>query len=666
MSEPLRKKGVNSRASWTVLPSIGLVCASLTLLFLCAPCAYPADIVLARAATSPSRPQRQLQTAAEFYGVNLKVVTLSGLGDNALNQALDENDTKAVAIEAQALGLVDQKSFLLRMSHHDGVSLLIMGVTPETSAALLSTWSDGAVLGGRYLHGQGTLRYMAGTFEKFTHQLTGTQIPYPRQDACGLVLRDPNSAKLITTIESASGTSPVFIETTLRQRDIFLASAEPGPEEKTPEASIPGLINSFAELAPAFIFVRYSAAESAWHAINHYANLTIDDPWLREPYGNLSYRGLLAEMVKHNFHSTIAFIPWNYDRNKPEVVSLVRDNPERFSISIHGDNHDHKEFTDYSSRPLEVQKAVLRESLARMDRFSVMTGIPYDKVMVFPHSIAPEKTLAALRDENYLGTVNSSNVPMDTARPSDVLFDLRASTLSFGDFSSTRRYSLEGELPPALIRMNMFLDNPLLFYVHEMFFASGIGAFDAEADYVNKLQPETRWRGLGEVIRNLFVVKLRADKNYDVLSFAGTISLENTSGRDSVFFVRKEETERPAMVTVDGASWPYSLRGKYLETKIPIKAGAVRTLSISYRNSQDSMPGTAETSSFRIYCLRIASDFRDITLSRFGPGRSVIHLYEEHGRPLALVLAGTLMFVTVSCILGVRRLRLAMRNRVIG
>ena len=101
----------------------------------------------------------------------------------------------------------------------------------------------------------------------------------------------------------------------------------------------------------------------------HYANLTIDDPWLTEPYGHLGYRALLEEMEKHNFHTTLAFIPWNYDRSEEDVVKLVRAHPERYSISIHGDNHTHREFGDYRVSPLPEQITSLKQAVARMDRF---------------------------------------------------------------------------------------------------------------------------------------------------------------------------------------------------------------------------------------------------------------------------------------------------------
>ena len=90
-------------------------------------------------------------------------------------------------------------------------------------------------------------------------------------------------------------------------------------------------------------------SEAAWHTPGLYANLTIDDPWLTEPYGHLIYKGLLNEMEKADFHTTIAFIPWNYDRSEDEVAALFREHPDRFSVCIHGNNHDHREFYKYKT-----------------------------------------------------------------------------------------------------------------------------------------------------------------------------------------------------------------------------------------------------------------------------------------------------------------------------
>ena len=104
----------------------------------------------------------------------------------------------------------------------------------------------------------------------------------------------------------------------------------------------------FSEIVSIMMFLRYSCADECWHREIDYANLTIDDPFLVEPYGNLEFKGLLTSMETHNFDTTIAYIPWNYDRSNPKVAKLFLDHPDRYSIVIHGNNHDHYEFYKYN------------------------------------------------------------------------------------------------------------------------------------------------------------------------------------------------------------------------------------------------------------------------------------------------------------------------------
>ena len=156
------------------------------------------------------------------------------------------------------------------------------------------------------------------------------------------------------------------------------------PSANGPRPAGKKLQDAFSSIAELMMFVKQAAGAAAWRTPGHYANLTIDDPWLTDPYGNLSYAGLLTEMEKHNFHTTIAFIPWNFDRSKPDVVSIFREHPDRYSISIHGNNHNHREFDQYSVQPLSKHGDNIKQALARMEAFKELTGIPYDRVMVFP------------------------------------------------------------------------------------------------------------------------------------------------------------------------------------------------------------------------------------------------------------------------------------------
>jgi hypothetical protein len=353
--------------------------------------------------------------------------------------------------------------------------------------------------------------------------------------------------------------------------------------------------------------------------------MTIDDASLREPFGHVDYNRLLREMERHNFHTTIAFIPWNFDRSEASVVSLFQAHRDRYSICLHGNNHDHREFGPYSSRPLDGQIKNVKQGLARMARFRELTHLEYDPVMVFPHAVAPERTFAVLKRYNFLATANSLNVPLDAAAPSNPEFALRTSTMAFTGFPSLRRYSAEASIPEAQIAVDAFLGNPMLFYVHQNFFASGIGAFNAVADRVNRLRPGTQWRSLGFIARHLYLEKVRADGNYDVRAYSRIIRLDNVHQHAATFFVeRQEHFDLPLRVMVDGQEHTYERSADQLRLRLDIPAGETREISIVYENHFNIADTDVSKRSFRINTIRRLSDFRDDVVSKSEIGRWLI------------------------------------------
>ena len=610
------------------------------LLFLLGARSHSSDIVLIRSVGAPLTEQHKLEAVTQFYGLNLEVIAAGG-DDAAFSRVVQQGVTLAVAVEANALAVVNQETLLRALHRRSGesVPLLILGITSDTDATLLKTWSGGAVIGCRRLESLRRLQYAVGGVSGITQQLKDVDIPFPGHGAFYLALGEQSQVQVIATVRDDHPV-PVFIESDLHRQPVFLAS-QTSSYDSMAERDAENIVTAFTEVAPEMMFVKRSAGERGWHALHHYANLTIDDPWLRESYGQLNYRSLLEEMDKHNFHTTIAFIPWNYDRSQPEVVSLVRGHPERFSICIHGNNHDHKEFADLHSKPLALQVNDLKQSLARMEKFQRLTGIPYDDVFVFPHSIGSEKVLEELKTYNFLATINSSNVPMDRRRPSSLLFALRPVTLGFADFPSIMRYPAAMPAPNVFIRINEFLDNPLFFYTHHDFFITGMKAFDGMADEVNNIEPDIRWRSVGDIVKHLYLVRLRDDSNYDVLAVSSNLQLENATARDLVFHVRKQETGSPAItsVAVDGQQYPFQLNNGYLEFNIPIRAGEARDVVIEYQNDLDVAAIDTSKDSLRVYLLRTISDYRDITLSRYSAGRAFTDLYNKNEITPFLVLA---------------------------
>jgi hypothetical protein len=635
-----------------ILGAFGLLISPLALTASC----YGSELVFIRSNRSAAAVQDQAQIAASFYGLQLRIITAGPGGANLSTQTLvDQKQTVGVVIDADALSTVNENALLpvLKRKMGGDIPLLILGVGPDLSPALLKTWSGGEVTGSARIKSQSVLHYEFGSIEDLTRQLAKLEVSFSATETSYFTLGDRGAARWIESAKSKNDTFPVFIETEIGGQRVFLACST--PERREPPGG-EDVVSAFMRTAPAMIFVRYCAGERGWHSLHYYANFTIDDPWLREPYGWVDYDGLLGEMEKHHFHTTIAFIPWNYDRSQSEVVSVIRDHPDKFSIAVHGNNHDHKEFTDYRSNPMTDQVADLKQGLARMERFRVLTGIPYDKVMIFPHSIAPEQTLEALKTYNFLATVNSSNVPQGAARPASLSDALRPVTLSFAGFPSISRNSAEVQSPDAYLAINQFLGNPLFFYDHSDLFSKGIGAFDHVADEVNRLEPATEWRSLGEIVRHFYVVRLREDSNYDVLAFSNNICLENRAGRSTTFYVQKQETDgqRIGSVTVDGASYPYSLQDGKIRLGVLIPPGGVRNVSIQYANNLQLESTDPKHDSFVVYSLRIGSDFRDIYLAKSSIGLAAIRFYNEHELTPTEVIGCLLLLLVAMIYLGYR------------
>jgi hypothetical protein len=635
--------------------SLRVACAIFLLVLMSSFWCYAADVVLIRSSGSASSEQRELEVATQFYGINLKIITADDRDFDSALHAVQQKTTLAVAIQATVLPTIKRDALLGAL--RGKIPLFILGVTPETDPTLLSTWSGGAAVGIRRLESPLRLHYLVGGVAGITQQLTDLDIPFPGNSTFYFALTGDSKAQEIMGVGNNRQVVPVFIEADLHQQKVFLLSKTRPAVDGAVGGSADSVETAFAEVAPVMMFIKYCAGERGWHALHHYANLTIDDPWLREPYGDLSYKGLLKEMEKHEFHTTIAFIPWNYDRSEAEAVSLFRNHPERFSICIHGDNHDHKEFEDLESKPINLQVSALKQSLARMEKFQTLTGIPYDNVFVFPHSLGTESILEELKTYNFLATINSSNVPMDRVRPASPLFAMRPVTLAFADFPSISRYPAAMPSSSGFLAINEFLDNSLFFYGHHDFFASGIDAFDGIADEVNKLEPDARWRGVGEIVRHLYLVRLREDSNYDILAFSNSFELENTSGRSVVFDVKKQEAGSPgiASVRVDGRDYPFQVRGGFLDLSVSVPTGGVSSVVIEYKNDLDLASISTSRRSLRVYLLRTISDYRDITLSKYYLGRAITSYYykndyDKHWAGLLLVIVcGCALILFIVC-----------------
>jgi hypothetical protein len=588
-----------------------------------------ADLLLLRGHGPNTLEDNQIHKLAGFYGVNLHTVDMGSADIGQAVFLIKSPDTLAILVEGDVLQDGASRWILAALQQRKGkrIPAMLFGISEQTVRNELKLWSSGAI------------DACTGLQDKFrptllkvnepialTRQLMGIDLPPVTSPLCKMELASVPTVETVLTAKETDGASaPVLVRNRSQLQQVFFV-----PREKLldPNWTPAGVSDSFSSMAPFILFLSNTIAEYGWHSPGHYANLTIDDAWLIQPYGYLDYKALLIKMEEHNFHTTAAFVPWNFDRSRPEVVALFQSHPDRYSICVHGNNHAHREFGEYRRNSLSDQIADVKQGVARMERFTALTHIPYDRFMVFPHAVAPEPTFAALSTYGFLGTANSSNIPLDKPFPNDPIFFLRPYTTNYAGLLSLYRYPAAGEVPHLEVAIHAFLGNPILFYDHSSLFSSGISAFDAHADFINQIQPDTKWTNLGEIARHSYLLRKRTNGDVDVLMLSREMELENSGDTAQVFYVRRNDGARlSGTLTADGSS---TLLSGSSEERIVIPAHESRLLRMTYANDLDLAHEEVKSRNAYVYALRMISDLRDLYISKSSLGESFVKSYYRY------------------------------------
>jgi hypothetical protein len=637
---------------------------------------FGADVIFLVDSKTQSPALPAIEMACQFYGLQLvKIPVSSETEQKAVSAILLENHPQAVIASARALA-VGGISRILKVSKRgesSALPVLVVDVDSAVDGHLLMELSAGKISGCvSYPGSPQPGRYQLGDIKRVARHLNQKAFAINLQTADFLKHDPASGAQDIVefALDKSESAQPVFVMVPMDGREwFFLTRFHATCPLYVQRPSIDG--GRILEALPFLMFLRYACGERCWQSPGYFANLTIDDPWLREPYGSLRFASLLTEMERVNFHTTLAFIPWNYDRSQPEVISLFREHPDRFSISIHGNNHDHDEFGD--PKLALHREADIVQGLARMEAFTRLTGIRYDPVMVFPHAIASDaETLAGLKKHNFLSTINQSNIPLAMPSPQNLLFYLRSVTLDYANFPSVNRAAAYVQTESDFA-IEMFLGNPILLYGHHDLFQKGPDSFNRLAETINKLEPSVQWATLGAVSRHLYLTRSREDGDYDVLALCRSIELENPRNRSATFRVHKPEsfTFPIRRLTVDGASFPFERTAEGVDLVLAVPAGAKRIIDLEYETGLVGNSVEIVKNSNRVKILRGLSDFRDIRLSSFPLGRAVINLFYGSGAYRytkgRLILFGLIVLVGMVVLLWLlfkrmRRIRARRRN----
>ena len=362
----------------------------------------------------------------------------------------------------------------------------------------------------------------------------------------------------------------------------------------------------FLSAVPLVLYIKWAFAETCWNSPEANACLVIDDPVLKTTHGFVDFRELLSLMKRHNFSTNIAFIPWNWRRSAAKVVQLFRENPERYSLSVHGCDHTRAEFGSSSKQRL-YWKA--QQALERMNCHESITGIRHDPVMVFPQGIFSEAAMSVLKHTDLIAAVNNDVIcagPRPCAITIADVWDI--AVMRYSNFPIfTRRYPWEGIENFAF---DTLLGKPTIAVIHHDYCSDHCVRLVNFIERLNARQGAPTWRNLGDVVRRSCRQREVSPGAVEVEMYATELRIENRSHEPKHFLIRRRECEPSAIDKISTGAQEIAWRAVdgRIDFEIELHPGENQVIKIKFHNlageghNGDNLPYSLKTMLRRYLC----------------------------------------------------------------
>ena len=388
---------------------------------------------------------------------------------------------------------------------------------------------------------------------------------------------------------------------------LFLASEEVA--DLSTEVGASPLTEYFSRLVPQIMALRHFCSDDCWQPGAPHASIIVDDPLLRRTYGRLNYKTLLDLMNRHNFHTTVAFIPHNFRRSSPEVARMFRENPRRFSLCFHGNDHTRSEF---ASTDIAMLNRFVEVARHRMQIHDKRTGFPCENVMVFPQGSFSVEAMKVLRALNFSAAVNTVQHPKGHLNRLTIGELAQPAVLRYGGFPLFIRR------PSRLVREEeiafaVFFGKPVLIVEHHEIFERPAVLLEAVSK-INSVVPEIHWTGLQEAVSHAVFKRRRRNGGWQVKGYSNTVHLEAApnprtfsiewmSGRDvsSARQVLQNGTPVSSLQTEDDC----------IRVRISVPAKESHTLTVVYGNDFPIVPKLGVRWKIKAFLRRRLSEIRD-------------------------------------------------------
>jgi hypothetical protein len=287
-------------------------------------------------------------------------------------------------------------------------------------------------------------------------------------------------------------------------------------------------------------------------------------------------------MERHRFSTTIAFIPWNWRRSDPEVVTLFKQNPGKYSLSIHGCDHTGAEFGSHDRGRL---RSKTRQATDRMSGHESKTGLRHERVMIFPQGVFSEAAIGVLKHSNFTAAVNTEVVgtaPQSTkVRIADVWDVAVMGYSSFPIF--TRRYPSQGVENFAF---DIVLGKPCIVVIHHDFCRDRYAHLLDFVERLNALKCQLTWRSLGDVVRRSYRQREVSPGVWEIEMYGAELEVQNRSEKRKRLIITRRESDPSVIKEIrdqsDQIAWHFS-EGR-IAFEVELNPGESRTVGITFHD----------------------------------------------------------------------------------
>lgn len=373
---------------------------------------------------------------------------------------------------------------------------------------------------------------------------------------------------------------PFFASLTNKTCEVFFLAGRNVADLSMNVETVP-LADFFSQLVPVLMLLRYVSGQESWQPNGTHGAVIIDDPLLRKTYGFLDFERLLGMMDRRNFHTSIAFIPFNFKRNSTAIIRMFKTRPDRYSICFHGNDHTGSELAAADTRLLN---AMLTTAAARMDFHNSKTGLRCDRVMVFPQGCFSEEAMQVLNAHNFSGAVNTTAHPQGKLATFTMRDLLYPSIWKYADFPLfLRKYPTE--MTPQDIAFCAFVGRPIFIVEHHQIFKDPQPLLEVIAQ-INSMLPQIRWTSLQTAVENSYLTRTAAGGVFHVRPASKSVKIENPGPlpmRCSIEWPVYQSS--PEKVLLDGEVLPdVRIEASRVRASCELAPGASRRLELVHAN----------------------------------------------------------------------------------